>query len=528
MTLPPSVLLEVQKWRTTFQSIAARRLALFLDDRHAFTAALLAAWAQRKQVVLPGDVLPATLEALAPHVDAWVGDIPGRVTLGPGEPAIGDLPEPDREAEGLVVFTSGTTGAPSAIPKRLRQLFDEVATLEATFGARCGPDANIFSTVSHQHIYGLLFSVLWPIASGRTLTVHRLEYPEALEAALGRAPCVLISSPAHLKRLPDVPPWKTQLRAVFSSGGPLSEEGGARARAILGHQPIEIFGSSETGGVAWRQGSSSFWRALAGVEFRKSPEGLLEVLSPHLPAREWFATADRVELAAGTFRLLGRADRIAKIEEKRVSLELIERTACATGLVTEARAVVIEGARVTLGLVGVPSARGQALERKELLDRLKRALEGAIERVAIPRRFRFVEAFPIDAQGKVTEVLLTGLFQASVAQTVPRVKWVERTASHAALELTVSPELEVLDGHFPETPVVPGVAQLDWAIGWAREAFGFRGNFTRLEVLKFQALMLTGHEVKVALDWNAERSTLTFKFTSSTASYSSGRVVLSR
>lgn len=532
MTLPH--VLEVQKWRTTFQSTSAQRLALFLDDRHAFTAALFAAWAERKQVVLPGDVLPATLEALAPHVDAWVGDFPGRVTLQPGEPAQGAIPEPDRGAEGLVVFTSGSTGAPSAISKKLRQLFDEVKTLEATFGDRLGAEAKIVSTVSHQHIYGLLFSVLWPIVSGRTLTTHRLEYPEALEPALAAEPCVLISSPAQLKRLPDGSPWKTQLRAVFSSGGPLTDEGGARAKAILGHQPIEIFGSSETGGIAWRQGSWSSWRALGAVEFRQSGEGTLELRSPHLPTLEWFKTADRVELSGDSFRLLGRADRIAKIEEKRVSLELIERTVCSTGLVTDARAVVLAGARVTLGLVGVLSAEGLTLERKELIDRVKGALEVAIERVAIPRRFRFVEVLPVNAVGKVSEASLSALFQASPLtpaggrETVPNVKWTERTASHASLSLTVSSELEVLEGHFPQTPVVPGVAQLDWAINWGREVFGFAGKFTRLEVLKFQALMLPGHEVKLALDWNASRSTLTFKFTSSVASYSSGRVVLSR
>lgn len=521
-----------QAWRTTFRT-APRRLALFFDDRPTFAAALFAAWAERKQVVLPGDVLPATLRALSPHVDAWVGDLPGRLTLKPGAASSEPWVDPDPEAEGLVVFTSGSTGVPSAIPKRLRQLFDEVKTLEATFGHRLGADARLFSTVSHQHIYGLLFSVLWPIATGRALTPRRLEYPEELEQALGLAPCVLISSPAHLKRLPDAAPWKTQLRAVFSSGGPLPEDGAARAKAVLGHQPIEVFGSSETGGIAWRQGTQSSWSALSGVEFRRSSAGTLELRSPHLVDQAWFTTADRIELTGDTFKLLGRTDRIAKIEEKRVSLELIERTACSTGLVSEAKAVVIEGARIALGLVVVLTGQGRALERKDLIDRLKAALEVAVERVALPRRFRFVDALPANAQGKVTEAALVSLFVEGTVRAgplpggSPDPRWIERAPTHAVLSMTISPSLRVLDGHFPGTPVVPGVAQLDWAVGWGREAFGFTGKFTRIEVLKFQALMQPGHEVKLVLDWNAERSTLTFKFTSETATCSSGRVVLS-
>lgn len=492
----------------------ARRVAIYLEDREAFTAALFGAWAEGKQVFLPGDVLPATVDALTPHVDEWIRDgSPLSPTLSPrGER---ELPG---EFEGLVVFTSGSTGAPTAILKKLRQLFDEVKTLEATFGPKLTPETKIFSTVSHQHIYGLLFSVLWPTLTGRTLTPRRLEYPEELEQALATAPCVLISSPAHLKRLPDVAPFTTQLRAVFSSGGPLPEEGAARALAVLGHQPIEVFGSSETGGIAWRQGSTTNWRALAGVEYRRSPDGVLELRSPHLTDDRWFTTADRIELTGDTFRLLGRADRIAKIEEKRVSLELLERTAVASGLVTEARAVVLPGARTTLGLVVVPAG---PLERKQLIDQLKAALEKAVERVALPRRFRLVEALPVNAQGKITEASLKALF----FEENPQPRWAERTAEHAKLELTITQELKVLDGHFPRAAVVPGVAQVDWAIGWGREAFGFTGQFTRMEVLKFQALMRPGHAVKLSLGWNAVKATLTFKFTSDTASYSSGRVV---
>ncbi len=511
------------RWRSTFARAPARRLALFCDDRFTFTAALFAAWAEGKQVVLPGDVLPATLAALAPHVDAYVGDFPHTPTLQPGAPSDAPWPEPDRELDGLVVFTSGSTGAPTAIPKKLRQLFDEVSTLEATFGERLGANATFFSTVSHQHIYGLLCTVLWPTLTHRTLTAHRLEYPEQLEQVLAPVPCVLISSPAHLKRLPDVPTWKTQLRAVFSSGGPLPPEGAAMSRAVLGHQPIEIFGSSETGGIAWREGLEHPWRPMRGVQVRQSAQQTLELHSPHLPDAEWFTTADRIELVADTFRLLGRADRIAKIEEKRVSLELIERTAVATGLLTEARVLVLQGARVTLGFVGVLSAEGKALTRKPLVDRLKAALTATIELVALPRRYRFLDTMPLNEQGKPTEARLSPLFAADR----PEPTWSERTQTHATLAMHITPALRVLDGHFPQTPVVPGVAQVDWAIGWGREAFGIQGAFLRLDVLKFQRLMLPGHDVRLDLDWNAEKSTLTFKFTSPRGSYSSGRVVWS-
>jgi acyl-coenzyme A synthetase/AMP-(fatty) acid ligase/3-hydroxymyristoyl/3-hydroxydecanoyl-(acyl carrier protein) dehydratase len=513
-------------WQATFARTPARRLALFLPDRLDFTAALLAAWEAGKQVVLPGDVLPATLAALAPHVDAWAGDFPHLVALraeGP-PPARFTLPPLDRELEGVVVFTSGSTGAPLAIPKRLRQLLDEVATLEATFGARLGPDAAVLGTVSHQHIYGLLCSVLWPVSAGRPLSPRRLEYPEELAEAVTRAPCVLVSSPAHLKRLPEGAAWRTQLRAVFSSGGPLPPEGAARARAVLGLEPIELYGSSETGGIAWREGQRQPWQAMRGVRVRASAEGTLELTSPHLADPGWYATADRVRLTGDTFALLGRADRIAKIEEKRVSLELVEATARATGLLAEARALTVQvGGRVGVGLVGVPAPAGAALTRAQLAEALKGALAASVEAVALPRRYRFVDALPVDDQGKVTEARLATLFRPER----PEPRWRERDAGRATLALDVGADLRCLDGHFPGAPVVPGVAQLDWAIGWGREAFGLRGEVAEVTALKFQRPLLPGAAVALELTWNPERSTLGFKYTDAAGVYSSGKVLLS-
>lgn len=521
MKVPAFLFSQVQAWRTTFRAISGSRVALFVEDRHVFASALLAAWAEKKQVVLPGDVLVGTLGVLRDHVDAWVGEFPGMPVLKPGEPTQLPWEELDSDFEGLVIFTSGSTGQPTSIVKKLKQLIDEVATLEATFGSRISPQASFFSTVSHQHIYGLLCAVLWPLSAGRGLTPRRLEYPEELQQVLTK-PSVLISSPAHLKRLPDGVPWQTQLHAVFSSGGPLPEEGAAKARVLLGQQPIELFGSSETGGIAWREGTSASWQPLRGIELQRSSEGTLEIRSPHLADARWFTTSDLVEMVGNTFTLLGRTDRLAKIEEKRVSLELIENAVKVTGLLVDVRVVVLAGARVCLGLAGVPSAAGRQLSKKTLSDRLKAALEEKVERVALPRRFRFVDALPMNAQGKVTQSLLQGLF----APERPDGVWQERSDNHAVLEMNIGTDLRVFDGHFPQTPIVPGIAQVDWAMSWGREAFSIKGHLLRIEVLKFQRLMRPGHRVRLALSWNAEKSTLTFKYTGAKAVYSSGKMVL--
>jgi acyl-coenzyme A synthetase/AMP-(fatty) acid ligase len=567
----PAFLARVGAFCDAVQARGAKRVGLFLEDRATFAAALLGTWLAGAEVVLPGDVLPTTVQALrgrcdglllapygdfdwldqprsaragsrgaavddarderAPSVDHHHGEARGASsdTLPPREHAVTrsslQLPAEAR----LVVFTSGSTGAPTAIDKTLRQLSAEVDALEATFGERLGPSAVVHATVSHQHLYGLLFTVLWPLAADRRFSSGRLEYPEQFEAALGDRESVLVTSPAHLKRLRDDVRWPLPRTTVFSSGGPLPEEGARRCRAALGQAPIEVFGSTETGGVAWRQrveGPLPPWAPLPGVSWRVSAERTLEVRSPHLPDDGWLVTSDGVrDEGDGTFSLTGRADRIAKIEEKRVSLSGLERRLMQTGLLAEVRAAVVEGMRVLVGVVAVPSESGRALlegrGRKALTDSLRSALKDTVELVALPRRFRFVEELPVNAQGKTTEAQVVGL----LAPLRPEVRWLERSATRAVLAFEVDPSLKVLDGHFPELAVVPGVAQIDWAIGFACEAFGRAPAVQRLEALKFQALMRPGCTVQLELDTAPGKAAVSFKYVSGAKSFSSGRLV---
>ncbi len=522
----PAFLELVAGYRAAVLEAKAQRVALYTEDRARFSAALFGAWLAGAEVLLPGDALPRTCQALEGRCEAYLGALPGALEPRRGPPPPRWAVSPDAR---LVVFTSGTTGAPAAIEKRLRQLSSEVLALEATFHP--GPAA-VVSTVSHQHIYGLLFTVLWPLAARRAFSPRRLEYPEEVEAALAERPSLLVTSPAHLKRLPEreapLAPSQRPL-AVFSSGGPLPEEGARRCRAAFGANAIEVYGSSETGGVAYRerhQGPLSPLRPFPEVAWRVGNGGLLEVRSPHLASDDWYVTADTAhDAGAGCFTLGQRADRIAKVEEKRVSLTAIEARLKESGLVTEARAVLIEGARSMVGVLAVPSQPGRALlvgGKRALVDALKAALADTVERVVLPRRFRFVDELPLTAEGKTTD----GLILAALAPLTPQPTWLERDAGRARLAFEVDAGLRVLQGHFPRVAVVPGVAQVDWAIGWMGDAFSCAPPIARVDALKFQALMRPGHQVTLELEWNPQRTTASFRYQGPDGTpFSSGRVV---
>jgi acyl-coenzyme A synthetase/AMP-(fatty) acid ligase len=527
----------VAAWMMVFRRSPAGAVGLFHSDGVEFAAALFGAWQAGRTVYLPGDNLPATSRHLerrvamfagewGPHGDALVpADGAGN---GPFERLAGD-------ATGVVVFTSGSTGEPQAIPKRLAQLAAEVETLDQTFGADMG-DADMVATVSHQHIYGLLYKILWPIATGRSFVAHSIVVPEQLAAALGRRRATLISSPALLKRLPDTVDWsaaRRELRAVFSSGGPLSADAARLSEQLLGRTPIEVLGSSETGGIASRrqwQGTDTPWTPLPGVRVRREA-GCLAVQSSHLPDEQWFTTADRIELVgAETFALAGRVDRIAKIEGERVSLVAIERALVASPWVREAKVFPLAADREQLGAVVVLTAAGhRALDAdgKPCVARtLRELLADSTERVALPRRWRFVPELPTDAQGKTSHAMLAALFE-SRATEMPDADVISRSAAQLELDLHVPPDLVYFDGHFDGAPVLPGVTQIDWAIRYGREYLHVEGAFVRLEAIKFHRLIHPGATVRLRLDWRAAIASLRFTIDSDAGRHASGRVVFS-
>jgi len=545
----------VRSWISTLQDHPAQRIALFSVDSFSFATALFACWACGRTVLLPGDALPETCKQLRSRVDAFIGDFPSACEALTANDAASatNLPALSGEAFQLEVFTSGSTGAPVAIAKRLRQLAHEVATLESLFGADLA-QAVVRATVSHQHIYGLLFRILWPLSAQRPFDCTSMPFAEDMAKLGPRAPFVLIASPAHLKRLHAGNDWQAtaaQLQRVFSSGGPLMPEAAELCHQQLGQHPVEVYGSSETGGIAWRvrHTHGDTWTCMPGITIAQHADDCLAVISPHLPDNTPFETADRVRLQdVNRFELLGRADRIAKIEEKRVSLSAIESRLCESPHVREARVLVLEATgtatREQLAAVVVLTSGHdtQAVSaRRALSQALREHLAQAFEPAALPRRWRFVEALPINEQGKVTHQSLRQLFDEMNPTTnaatntdalatrprQPQISLQSRDDTSVSQHWYIPEDLFYFEGHFPGTPILAGVVQLNWAIEQGRALFPIAGEFLRLEALKFQQPIMPKTTLEVSLSWKAENRSLTFALRSASGPHASGRVVFS-
>ena len=390
------------------------RWALCFDDSLLFTQALLACALGGYQAILPGHQRLAGLQALQAQFDGLLtdGELPGAALAVPQLRLPLLVADDEREADGaalpperldLTLFSSGSTGEPKAIPKAWPQLEAELRVQMALWGERLA-DTRVLASVSHQHIYGLLFRILLPLALGRPFDRRSIDYPEQL--ALQTAPWCLIASPAFLSRLdPAIP--AAGCRLIVSSGGPLQPGDAQQAKLLLGQLPVEIFGSSETGGIGWRQRHQvqTPWTTLPGVEVRVGPDQCLLLRSPFLPTAEWLDCADRILMTGAGFELLGRQDRVVKLEEKRISLDEVEARLQALAEVESAAVLPLQqGQRQILGAVLVLSEAGASrwaeLGPGRFLLALRQQLRPWLEPVALPRSVRRVEQMPVNAQGK--------------------------------------------------------------------------------------------------------------------------------
>ncbi|MGE3538572.1 MAG: AMP-binding protein [Candidatus Tectimicrobiota bacterium] len=527
---------------------SARPWLVACGSTFSCAAALLACWQKGLAPVLTPDVQPGTLQQFAPHIAGLITDhqtveiATAIVRPTPGE----TLPvwiEPDPQARALVLLTSGSTGARQYIPKTFAQLANEVAVLHRQWGLRVAGTPR-FATVSHLHIYGLLFRLLWPLCSGDGLVDGQYVHWEELLGRLPSAGATLVSSPASLVHLPQAATrfggdWRHTV--IFSSGGPLARETALDIAEVCGQAPIEVLGSTETGGIAFRQQTLAGnwpWQPLPGVVTRVV-NGLLEVRSPFLPdPTVWCPTGDRAEpVDEQQFHLRGRADRIIKLSEKRLSCTAMEDQLAQHDAVAEVRIVLLPTQAPTerprLAAVVVLTPLGQHLLQvvgtSTLIRTLRDHLVHDFEPVTLPRRWRFPATLPYNSEGKVTEQSLLGLFHATPPASYPTEPVLvarEPTDAGYLLHYTVPENLYYLTGHFPQVPVVPGVCQLSWVIKSIETCCERPLQVRGLEAIKFHRMLFPGQTFALDLRFDQNNSKWVYRIFSEDQTFASGRLLV--
>jgi 3-hydroxymyristoyl/3-hydroxydecanoyl-(acyl carrier protein) dehydratase len=110
--------------------------------------------------------------------------------------------------------------------------------------------------------------------------------------------------------------------------------------------------------------------------------------------------------------------------------------------------------------------------------------------------------------------------------TLPDVVQSHVSDDSATLQLRLGNDLFQFQGHFPNNPILPGVAQLDWAIKLANIHLGTSTTVKEVRHLKFRRLTPPDTRLQLILQHDPISASLSFEFKEDSTPISSGTIVL--
>ncbi|MDF1883969.1 AMP-binding protein [Sulfurimonas sp. SAG-AH-194-C21] len=233
----------------------------------------------------------------------------------------------------LLFFTSGSSGFPVGAFKTQKNLSKEVEALVEL--VRKKDIKRVVVTVPFVHIYGVLAGLLLPLALKNIELIVKEDFlPYELIKEVKSGNTLVITTPVFIKALGKLSEEEDLSSSMFiSSTGPLHSDDISVFEALYGTDLMQLFGSTETGGIAYKFSTSKKWIPLQGVVVEQKNERL-SVSSPYISAYllqegiqklgQPFTTEDIIELDSEGFELLGRSNKIIKIAGKRISALAIE------------------------------------------------------------------------------------------------------------------------------------------------------------------------------------------------------------
>ncbi|NRQ37773.1 acyl--CoA ligase [Nonomuraea sp. NN258] len=231
--------------------------------------------------------------------------------------------------------TSGTTGEPVTWLRDTGQLRAEAAILAELCSA--GQADGIVCYAPPDHLYGYLMGLALPELTGLPCRILSVTAPLSSGFAGFRRPVVAALPAAVVTMARDLPTLRRLDRLTLVHGSAALTPAAVDLLAALDGRAelVELFGSTETGLVGRRSRHTDDWRPAPDVTLATEPDGRLRVTSPRIARRDGEPAGpagmrdtvldDLVTVNPDqTFRWLGRANRLIKINGRRVHLDQVE------------------------------------------------------------------------------------------------------------------------------------------------------------------------------------------------------------
>lgn len=311
-----------------------------------------------------------------------------------------------------ILFTSGTSGNPIGVVKTKDNIIAETQVhldwLKNYTFEQC------LVTVPFFHIYGFLFGVSIPLAMNIDIVTKEHFLPYEIVDICTKKPTLCITSPVFIRSMLRTNHNVSLEQTLFiCSSGALESFEAEAFEKMYKTTLVQLYGSTETGGIAIRRDNDTYWHPLKNVSLYEHSAGLLQVSSPFISPYIYnnglfaknslpFTLSDIIELKKDKFSIIGRSGEIAKLGGKRLSLIEIEKTLESIGGIDEALVQIeyspnkLRGETLTLFLVGD--------ENKVEKSTIKKLLHEYFGGIHVENKIVFIECIPKTAIGKKVRV----------------------------------------------------------------------------------------------------------------------------
>ena len=301
-----------------------------------------------------------------------------------------------RHDAALTFRTSGSTGEPRSCSHLLADLEQEAAAL----AVRIGPVRRIVRAVPCHHIYGFLFTVLLPrhfgIAEGDVIDA-RASSASAIAHRL-RAGDLVVAHPEFWRAFVRSGARAPEGVAGTTSTAPCPDALASEARAAGIAPLLQVYGSSETAGLAWRDAPGRafalmpFWRRDGGVLVRSAADGTERRVTA--PDRlSWVGERD--------FHVLERIDGAVQVGGINVFPAQVRAVLLQHPEVRDAAVRLMrpdEGSRLKAFIVPRNDSLADTLERS-----LREWIDARLSPAERPRALRFGPSLPQGESGKAAD-----------------------------------------------------------------------------------------------------------------------------
>ena len=397
--------------------------------------------------------------------------------------------------------TSGSSGNPKVVVKTLANLVAESQDILSQFPEL--RNMEFVSTTTLNHLFGFTFHFMLPLNGGGMINCDSISIPEDIN----KKDVCLISTPSFLEILAKYN-YKLQKnpKIIISAGAELKSEIFTYTKSIS-TKTIEIYGSTETGVMAFRMDSEAMFKLFCNINLLKS-NGSICIETPY-SKNSPVIVQDKIELLPNQYiKFLGRNDRVYKVREKRISAEILENLIRKNPHVKDVYTFKWENKLASLGVLSDSGL--EYLYKYGMVELIKNIKSSLLENVdIIPQKWKFWDEIPHSENGKIKISEIFELFSLNLSMPLPVKRQMEK--DFAIISLYFYKNCNFFKGHFDGFHIVPGIVQLFLAQYYSSKIFKIPNISGQYRKIKFKNIIKPDKVINLVLERTAKGIVYSYK-----------------